>query len=72
MSFPTGRVRNLSSIVRFMLKLLKLVSGLLASKTSERLTPAERNAVIALQMAIDALLILLPSPGDDDDPSTPE
>ena len=70
MSFSAGRVRNLSSVVRFMLKLLKLVSGLLASKTSERLTPAERNAVIALQMAIDALLLLLPSPGDDSDPST--
>lgn len=70
MSFSAGRVRNLSSIVRFMLKLLRLVSGLLASKTSDKLTPAERNAVIALQMAIDALLLLLPAPGDDSDPST--
>ena len=72
MSFPAGRVRNLSSVVRFMLKLLKLASGLLASKTSEKLTPAERNAIVALQMAIDALLLLLPAPGNDDDPSTPQ
>lgn len=72
MSFSGGRVRNLSSVVRFMLKLLKLVSGLLASKTSDKLTAAERNAMIALQMAIDALLLLLPAPGDDNDPSTPQ
>ena len=71
MSFSQGRVRNLASVVRFMLKLLRLVSGLLASKTSEKLTPAERNAAIALQMAIEALLVLLPAPGDDNDPSTP-
>lgn len=72
MSFSLGRVRNLSSVVRFMLKLLRLVSGLLASKTSDKLTAQERNAVVALQMAIEALLILLPAPGDDSDPSTPE
>ena len=72
MSFPAGRVRNLSSVVRFMLKLLRLVAGLLASKTADKLTPQERNAVVALQMAIEALLILLPAPGNDDDPSTVE
>lgn len=72
MSFPLGRVRNLSSIVRFMLKLLRLLAGLLASKTADKLTPQERNAAVALQMAIEALLVLLPAPGSDDDPSTPE
>ena len=72
MSFPLGRVRNLSSIVRFMLKLLRLLAGLLASKTSDKLTQQERNAIVALQMAIEALLVLLPAPGNDDDPSTPE
>ena len=72
MSFPLGRVRNLSSVVRFMLKLLRLLAGLLASKTADKLTQQERNAVVALQMAIEALLVLLPAPGSDDDPSTPE
>ena len=72
MSFPVGRVRNLASVVRFMLKLLRLLAGLLASKTADKLTPQERNAVVALQMAIEALLVLLPAPGNDDDPSTVE
>lgn len=72
MSFPAGRVRNLSSIIRFMLKLLRLAAGLLASRTSEKLTAQERNAIVALQLAIDALLALLPAPGEDDSPATVE
>lgn len=72
MSFPAGRVRNLSSIIRFMLKLLRLAAGLLASRTSDKLTAQERNAIVALQLAIDALLALLPAPGEDDSPATVE
>ena len=67
-----SRVRNLSSIIRFSLRLIQLIAGLIASKTAERLTPAEKNALSALQVAIEALLALLPAPGSDDNPATPE
>lgn len=67
----TSRVRNLSSVIRFALKLIRLLAGLLASQTSNRLSQAERNALAALQIAIEALLALLPAPGEDDNPATP-
>ena len=66
----SARVRNLSSIIRFSLRLIQLIAGLIASKTAERLTPAEKNALSALQVAIEALLALLPAPGSDDNPAT--
>lgn len=74
MSFQPNlsRVRNLSSIIRFSLRLIQLIAGLIASKTSDRLTAAEKQALTALQIAIEALLALLPAPGDDDNPSTPD
>lgn len=68
----TARVRNLSSVIRFALKLIRLIAGLLASQTSNRLSQAERNALAALQVAIEALLALLPAPGEDSSPGTPE
>lgn len=72
LNFRPARVRNLASVVRFVLKVLRLVAGLLASRTSDRLTEQERNAIIALQLAIEALLVLLPAPGTDDSPATVE
>lgn len=65
-----SRVKNLASVVRFALKLIRLIAGLLASTTSDRLTAPERNAIVALQAAIDALLDLLPAPGVDSSPGT--
>lgn len=65
-----ARVRNLSTTVRFLLKLVKLLSQMVASSTFFKLTPLERAAIIALQNAIDAVLSLLPAPGDDQDPTT--
>lgn len=67
-----SRVRNLSSIIRISLRLIQLIAGLIASKTSDRLTAAEKQALAALQVAIEALLALLPAPGNDDNPATPE
>lgn len=68
--FPEGRVRNLASIIRYGLKLLRLLAGALASSTSTKLTAQQRAALEALQLAIEALLVLLPAPGTDDSPET--
>lgn len=68
----SARVKNLSSVLRFCLKLLQLIVGLLSSRTAERLTPSERAAIAALQTAIEAVLLILPAPGVDDNPATPD
>jgi hypothetical protein len=70
--FRSARVRNLASIIRLTLKLARLIAGLLASSTSNRLSPTARAALEALAAAIDALLATLPEPGDDASPGTPE
>lgn len=68
--FRNSRVRNLASILRFALKTLKLIAGLLASRSADKLTEQERSAIVAFQLAIEALLALLPAPGEDDSPAT--
>jgi pantothenate synthetase len=66
----SARVRNLSSIVRLSLKLVRLIAGLLASSTVVKLSPAARAAMEALAAALEALLATLPEPGDDNSPGT--
>jgi hypothetical protein len=70
--FRNARVRNLSSVIRLALKLVKLIAGLLASSTSARLSPQARAALEALAAALEALLATLPEPGSDNSPGTPE
>lgn len=67
---PNARVYGLATIIRNSVKIVAVIGRTLASSTFFRLTPAERAAVEALLVAIQALLELLPAPGDDSDPGT--
>jgi hypothetical protein len=63
-------VRNLSSFLVIVGKLIVHGSKLVVAKKYNQITPAERAAIEALIQAAEILLSLLPIPGTDNDPQT--
>lgn len=66
----TIRVRGLSTTVRLVDKLFKVLSAALPKMLPD-LSPAERVVVLGLMAALQGFLEKSPFPGDDDDPGTP-
>lgn len=63
-------VFGLGTIVRLLGALAARVAKFVAQGKHLKLTVQERAALLALSAALDAIILLFPLPGDDNDPST--
>lgn len=64
------KVANLANSVRFAARLLRTMLKLISARNYDKMTEAERAAVEGIIAALQILLVLLPAPGEDDNPAT--